>query len=59
MFGQLMWSPAGAFNVAFSQVQPSSIMIAEVPDIMPPVGQEWANVIPFDRVTGMISESGL
>jgi hypothetical protein len=59
MRGQVTWSPTEPFKTMSSQVHPSSISMAERPEMMPPVGTERAAVIPLARVTGMISLPGL
>src|SRR5687767_851211 len=57
--GQLTCTPAAGDSVISSQVQPSSCITAEVPEISPPPGAERSANTPLERPTGISSLSGL
>jgi hypothetical protein len=57
--GHWMWSPTGRAADKSSHVHPERRTSVEVPDTSPPSGAAMTCVIPFARVTGISSESGL
>jgi hypothetical protein len=57
--GKFINSPIGVLMTISSQVQPSRFITQPMPDRIPPVGAATTVVVPFVRVTGISSESGL